>query len=234
MPVTDQMAVAMKPRTFHLPEPFYADESCTLYCGDCRDILPRLPRVDLVLTDPPYNVGKDYGGWDDALSDDDYLGFCGVWIAAVKLLSDELCIYAPTKYLPQYWGMIGHKAKQVVITWTPEGAIRGGFVNQFASLLVTAKPKQRTKDLWTKVQMRGMGYFFTENDFGHPGYTSLDLTKREITAFASEGATILDPFCGSGSTLVAAKHLGRRAIGIEISEAYCSIAARRLAQGQLL
>jgi len=48
-----------------LPTPYYQDDWATIYCGDCREILPELPPVDLVLTDPPYGIGLDYGSFDD-------------------------------------------------------------------------------------------------------------------------------------------------------------------------
>jgi hypothetical protein len=161
---------------------------------------------------------------------EEYIKFCDEWIAAAKRLSPELVIYAPTKYLLEYWLMLGMHFKQIVLSWTPEGAIRGGMINQFASILTNAKPKQRTKDVWNGLQMRGMGYFFKENDYGHPGYTSSEITLKVVTSFTAENAVILDPFLGSGTTAVAAKKLNRHYIGVEISEAYCQIAARRLSQ----
>ena len=211
-------------------KPYYQDEYVQIFHGDCRDILPELPKVDLAWTDPPYNVGKDYGIWNDSLPDEEYLSFCSVWITELKRLADEQAIYLPSKYALNYWQMLGPEYKQIILPWTPEGAIRNGIINQFASLLTNAKPKQRTKDVWYKVQMRGMGYFFKEDNYGHPGYTSEDLTSRVIMAFTLPGQTILDPFLGSGTTAVAAKKLGRKCIGIEIEERYCEIAANRCRQ----
>lgn len=68
---------------------------------------------------------------------------------------------------------------------------------------------------------------------GHPAVMPLDLAARAIRLSTWPSETVLDPFAGSGTTLVAARQLGRRAIGIEISERYCELAARRLAQGGL-
>jgi len=64
----------------------------------------------------------------------------------------------------------------------------------------------------------------------HPSQKPLQVISRLITAFTDEGDLVLDPFMGSGTTLVAARNLGRRAIGIEIEERYCEIAVQRLAQ----
>jgi DNA modification methylase len=212
-------------------KPYYQDKWVTIYHGDCREVLSWLDGgVHLAWTDPPYNVGKDYGIWDDAMPDSVYLAFCEDWILKLKQLANALAIYLPRKYTRQYWQMLGDGFSQVVFPWTPEGAIRNGFVNQFASLLTNAKPRERTKDVWLGVQMRGMGYFFKENDYGHPGYTSEDLTSRVITAFTDSKNLILDPFLGSGTTCYCAKKLNRYSIGIEIEEKYCEIAARRCSQ----
>ena len=95
-------------------------------------------------------------------------------------------------------------------------------------MLTNVKPVQKTKNVWHNVQMPGLGYFFHEDNFGHPGYTSLDLTKRVLSAFTVEGQTVLDPFMGTGTTGVACEILGRKFIGIEIDDKYYSIAQKRI------
>ncbi len=212
-------------------KPYYQDKWVTIYHGDCREILPVLDcKVDLVWADPPYNVGMAYGSWNDSLPDGVYLGFCSDWITECKYQSIEQAIYTPTKYIFNYWQMLGPEFKQIILKWNPEGAIRNGFVNQFASILTNAKPKQRTKDIWENLQTRAMGYFFKENDYGHPGYTSEEITLKVLTSFSVENNIILDPFLGSGTTCYCAKKLNRHSIGIEIEEKYCEIAANRCRQ----
>ena len=215
--------------------PYYDRNGITLYLGDCREILPQITeKVDLLWTDPPYNVGKDYGVWNDAMPDTDYLAFCRDWFMWVKSLTKEWAVYTPRKYFGEYWQMLGPELHQIILSWSPEGAIRNNFVNQFASILTNAKPKQRTKDVWHNCQMRGLGYFFREDNFDHPGYTSEDVSRRVIAAFTVPGNSVLDCFLGSGTTAVAAKKLGRRCIGIEINEDYLKIAIERLRQDILL
>lgn len=217
--------------------PYYSDEHVTLYHADCRDGLASVTRqlsAAFCFTDPPYNVGMDYGKWNDDMADAAYLEFCQQWIDMVKAGCQELCIYPPRKYLLDYWNMLGRDYKQIALTWTPEGAIRYGFVNQHTLLLTNAKPKKRTKDHWHNLQMRGMGYFFRENDYGHPGYTSEDLTTKALVSLASPDQVVIEPFSGTGTTLRCAKNLGRKAIGFEVNEAYCEITANRMAQMVLL
>lgn len=212
--------------------PYYQDDFCTIYHGDCREITPRLGlQCCFGFTDPPYNVGMKYSsGWNDSMSDDEYMEFCREWIPAFKQSCSEACVYPPQKYLLEYWNMLGGDYKQIVLTWSPEGSIRWGFVNQHASLLTNASPKQRTKSWWHNCQTRGLGYFFRENSFDHPGYTSEDVTGRVLSSFCPQNTTVFDPFCGTGTTLYCAKSRGLKAIGCELSESDCEIAARRLSQ----
>ena len=107
------------------------------------------------------------------------------------------------------------------------------------------------KDTWPRTAPAGMEkYRDTDGDWpalvsnvwnirpdfdrdGHPAPFPVELAARAIRLSTWPGETVFDPFCGSGSALVAAKQLGRRAVGVERSERYCELAARRLAQGVL-
>ena len=204
--------------------------------GDCLDIMRGMDdkSVDFIWTDPPYNVNKNYGTYTDNLSDEDYINFCGRWISEAKRISDNrMAVYTPTKYLLEYWNLLGKDYKQIILTWSPEGAFRYGFVNQHASILTNVKPKIRTKDVWHNVQVLGLGYFFREESFGHPGYTSEQITKKVLTSFTAPGEIVCDVFSGTGTTAVCCVYLDRNFIGSEIDPKWYELANSRVKVAQM-
>lgn len=230
--------------------PYYQDDACTIYHGDCMNVLPTLSGVSTVLTSPPYNLrgdgnqpsgtyfrnlGDGYDTHDDAMAHDEYVEWQqGVLMALWATLTDTGGIYYNHK--PR----VGGDAVRLPLELIPEGLpIRqvivwdrgSGFNRQFTYyvpahewILLIAKPAFRittrdTDDVW-RIPFEAGGE--------HPAPFPLRLARR---ALASSGdGLVLDPFMGSGTTLRAAKDLGRKAIGIELSERYCEIAAKRLAQ----
>lgn len=212
-----------------LPNPYYKDSLATLYCADARAIMPELDLADaFCFCDPPYNVGKEYGKWFDAMSDEDYLRFCGEWIADVKRCK-AACLYTPAKWIREYWQMLGSDWRQIVMTRNAAGAIRNSFQNFFSSLLTNAKPAGKPKDWWHNIACPGMGYFFREETYAHPGYTSAAVTNKVLSELC-EAPLVIDLFAGTGTTLVCAKVRGLKSIGVEIDERWCELAASRLAQ----
>jgi DNA modification methylase len=205
-------------------KPYYDHAGIVIYHGDCRDILPELPKVDLVLTDPPYGIGADkkrgdtgknkhikqrdyyYGEWDIKIDQTlidiiiDMGAFCCLWGGNYYRVS-------PSPSWLVWDKMNGtNRYADCELAWTNYG---------IAARLV--------KHLWH-------GYLRENNeDRFHPTQKPLNIIKwaAELSPLNN---TILDPFMGSGTTLVAAKQLGRRAIGIEISQEYCDIAIERLRQ----
>ena len=199
-----------------LPKAYYEDESVTIYHGDCREILPLLDRVDLVLTDPPYGVGK--ADWDTATWD---------WLPMVAVKATQALGIMPgianLLSLPQE--IEGHVYRWMlsarIINSTTRGAI--GFGNWIACA-VYSRPGVSiyscAQDA-TEIAIRG-------DMPDHPSPKPFEVMRWLATRLP--GDTILDPFMGSGTTLRAAKDLGRKAIGIEIEEKYCEIAAKRMSQ----
>ncbi len=208
---------------------YFRTENGVLYCGDNTEILPLITEVDFVFTDPPYNCGKDYGIYKDNLPDIKYKDNMQLVFGELKKISNNnLCVYPPMNFGLFFWNLLGEDYRQIILTYSPEGAFRWGFINQHSFLLTNVKPTRRTKNVWHNKQFTGMGYFFKENTYGHPGYTSEDITDEVIASFTCEKDIVLDPFLGSGTTALACEKLNRRWIGIEISEKYCEIAKKRV------
>ena len=212
--------------------PYYSEDGITIYHGDCREILPHLPKVDLVLTDPPYGVGIDYEGTYEDTPE-----------TLRQLLSDTLPLMhqvaedkpilvfgaAPIRCLAV---VIGFNPDRMLV-WEPRFTlscvISNGLAWRWHPIWCWNLPK-KTEGLWKDALDDPCD---GHNSWKHKGTKPLRLIKRLAIAFSVDSDLILDPFMGSGTTLVAAKQLGRRAIGIEIEEKYCEIAVERLAQGVL-
>ena len=202
-----------------------------IYQGDCIKVMKNFPDkcFDFCFTDPPYNVGKDYGVSKDNMEEQKYLEWSDLVIKEIKRVSRKSCFFIPHKYALHYWNCLGPEYRQIILSYSPAGAIRNGFSNQFSFLLTNAKPNNpSTPNVWHNMQVPGLGWFFRENNYGHPGYTSEHVTGRVIQTFTKEGDLILDPFSGTGTTCVMAKRLNRNWVGIELSEDYCKMAQRRI------
>lgn len=208
-------------------ESYYQDEWVQIYLGDCREILPELPKVDLVLTDPPYNAKKDYGEHDDDMSPEEYAAWSRECVEACLPLADNQFWVAP-RYKLELWMRLLPGAHLIVIPRGAAGPFRGGWSDQFEIALVIGKPLKCVPDLWNGIRLKGEGYFFREETFGHPGYTPYPIMAKAISLLSTD--TIIDPFCGTGTSLRAAKDQNRKSIGIESTEKWCEIAAKRCSQ----
>jgi site-specific DNA-methyltransferase (adenine-specific) len=201
--------------------PYYQDDLVTIYHGDCREWMPD---ADVIVTDPPYGMAWANKG---ALTSG-RRGAEGVRYERRAIQGDD----RPFDPLP----LLGYE--RVVLF----GA------NHFAARLPIG-----TALIWVKRADNAFGSYLSDAEIawmkgGHGVYCYRDLSLQGESAIRSHPnqkpvglmrwcilkaggtGTVLDPFMGSGSTLVAAKSLGRRAIGIEIEERYCEIAAQRCSQ----
>ena len=217
-----------------LPAPYYDDgEGIVIYNSDCRDILPHLPKVDLVLTDPPYgidggngriNLARGKGNYSDAFEDTpDYIE--SVVIPAIKAcIAMAYGVVVSTGICNMH---LYPRCDSFGCLYQPAASGMQVFGNADASPIFYYGKNPTKKNLGKK-----LSYMLTESDRNtdHPCPKPIKLWTAMLNNFSLPGQTILDPFMGSGTTLRAARDLGRKAIGIEIEEKYCEIAVRRLAQ----
>lgn len=226
--------------------PYYQDDHVTIYHARCEDVLPSLSDVGMVLTSPPYNLGgargsewsalgKGYADHDDDMPHDEYVAWQRrVLSLCWASLADDGAIYYQHKpiakgnetRLPLELIPPGMPLRQV-ITWDRGSGFQRThwhYVPRVEWVLVLARPAFRIAtldvfDLWK---------ITPETCTEHPAPFPLKLASTAINT--THAQLIVDPFMGSGTTLRAAKDLGRKAIGIELSERYCEIAANRMGQ----
>jgi DNA modification methylase len=205
--------------------PYWSDGNCTIYHGDCREVLPTLV-AEVVITDPPFNVGKDYGVHSDDLAADEY----NALLAVLADACERQAWVTPTIQLGCFAAALGAAAHPVVVRRHAQGPIRFGWSDQFLMVLVRGKPARAVSNLWDGVRLPDEGYFYRDPTYGHPGVTSIGVATRLVDLLAGQGGLIVDPFAGTGTTLRAAKNFGLRSIGIELDERWCEVAATRLGQ----
>jgi DNA modification methylase len=193
---------------------------CTLYLGDCLEILPTLGKVDAVVTDPPYGIGyKPLRGsngskmWGDETVRGDDVPFD----PAPLLKYPAVILWGANNFSDKLPGTNGW------LVWdkSPSGP-RKGFIYSHCELAWTnflGRIQKFTKE-WEGASRAG-------ESFEHPTQKSADLMQWCL-GFLPDADTILDPFCGSGTTGVACVNLSRKFIGIEIEPKYFDIACRRI------
>lgn len=207
-------------------KPVYEHAGITIYCGDCREILPQLPKVDLVLTDPPYGMEFQSNHRVQKhmkIEGDDK--FPLELMYQIKLQS-ECATYMFCRWdnLPE---IISFDKPKSVLCWVKNNWSMGDLEHehgrQWEAICFWNRPKHKfIKRIPDVINADRTG------NFDHPTEKPSGLLR--ILIEANEGETILDPFMGSGTTLRAAKDLGRKAIGIEIEPKYVEIAIKRLSQ----
>ncbi len=203
-------------------KPYYEHAGITIFHGDCREILPRL-RADLVITDPPYGMAfrSNYRiERHDTIVGDDALPLDAI-NAAIAAASGAAYIFCR-------WDNIVEMPKpRSVIAWIKNNWSMGDLKHEHGRQWEACCFYPRHAHKFVKRIPDVIFEDRTGNEL-HPTQKPENLIRVLIQA--NVGELILDPFMGSGTTLVAAKNLGRKAIGIEIEEKYCEIAAKRLSQ----
>lgn len=207
-------------------KPYYDDgKGIVIYHGDCREILPQLPKADLVLTDPPYghsfkHSGSSYdsGKWnkrrselvigDDAPFEPSHLiGFKDVVLWGANHYANRLPPSPGWLIWDKRRGTSTNCQSDCELAWNKNGGSARLFSHMWNGLC---------RDSEIGIHL-------------HPTQKPVALMKWCLSFFPA-CIIILDPYCGSGPVLSACKDFGLQAIGIEIEERYCEIAARRLSQ----
>ena len=197
----------------------------TLYLGDCMDILPTLPKVDAVITDPPYGIGASSGigkygrmkieksidlGWDSSTPDPSVLAF-------IISISDKCIMFGGNYFqLPP---------SRNFIVWDKGAGFKGrDFAEcEFAWCSWDANARVFAHDPLARGDYKNKE---------HPTQKPVDVMKFAINHAKASNKTILDPFMGSGTTGVAAIQMGCKFIGIEREPKYFDIACERISNAQ--
>ena len=227
-------------------EPYFKIGGVTLYHAKTEDVLGKIVQQSecITISDPPYNLGYHYDECKDAMGDDEYYRFMvsvfGGCRSVIIHYPEAICRLAMAMNTPP----------QRIVSWvypsnTPRQSRSIAWFNckpdfrkdgqeyrnpndpRIAKLIMQGK-KARLYDWWQINQVKNVSKEKTE----HPCQIPLALMERIIRI--TDCDTILDPFAGSGTTLLAAHNLGRKAVGIEMSERYCEIIAKRLVEQSIL
>lgn len=229
--------------------PYYQDEESgiTLYCGDCLDVLRSIETGSAAafITDPPYGIDyqsarrTDKSAWKDKIAND---GKPFIWWLhdAGRIVRDGGSLTCFCRWDVQetfrvaidaagfdvrsqvIWDRLSHGMGDLNASFAPQHDVIW-FATKGRGFAFTGK---RPKSVIQSMRLSG-------DALSHPNEKPVDLMAQLISAVCQPGDLVIDCFIGSGTTIVAAKQLGCRAIGIEVNEAYLAIAAQRLRQGVL-
>lgn len=221
--------------------PYFEQDGITIYHGDCREVLPALdPKPDLVLTDPPYGVkertergkagrgrskyalmeARDFPpvhGDDGPYDPTPLLQFPRVIAFGANHYADRLPVSPSWIIWDKLDGLVSKRGfgfndnGDAELAWSNLGGPVRIVSHRWMGLIRDSEPERHL----------------------HPTQKPVYVMAVLIRHYTEPGNLVLDPYMGSGPVLVAAKRLGRRAIGIEIEERYCEVAARRLSQATL-
>jgi DNA modification methylase len=198
-------------------EPYYKQDGITIYNADCRDVLPQLESVDLLLTDPPFGLGN--------------------FVQVTGNVRGEKVTWNESPPDAALFEIMHAKSKHRIIwganyfnCFEPDGGAIVWVKNQpmpdFSKADIASCSFHKRVEIYTQTWTN----FVNTKETNHPCERPVSLYAWCLKKYASAGNLILDPFMGSGSVLRAAKNCNLNAIGIEVNERYAEIAAKRMAQ----
>jgi site-specific DNA-methyltransferase (adenine-specific) len=225
-------------------EPYWSDGQVSLYLGDCREILPQLPRplASMVIADPPFFMpAQQYAGrdksWQRSWADTSVLS--GWWdaiaarIAPVVKPDGHFLVFCDDASYPVFYPALYTRWPNIgCLVWDKGSVGMGSAWRSTTELIVAARGYAAH---WTGGALSNVLRCprVPQASRVHPVDKPEALLRALVEPCTPPDGLVLDPFAGGGSTLLAARTLGRRAIGIELDERYCEKAARRLSQGTL-
>lgn len=237
--------------------PYYTDDKCTIYHGDCREVLPHLQDVDSVVTDPPYaEIDRDYGRW----TEDDWHSLMRDVVSGVrsslKASGSAVFVLQPNsekvgRMRPWLWEFMAWTARewnQVQDAWwwnhaTPPtvhchakhsridrhelGYSTSGLSMRHGRALGTCQERGGATPYNVLVCANSDAHN-SAGAKGHGAGTPRKVAEWWTRYITPDGGLVVDPFCGSGTMAEVAKTQGLRFVGIEKEERYCEIIAKRL------
>ena len=229
-------------------------------CGNALDLFKSLEdgSIDLIIADPPYNLGKDYGNNHDLKDFDQYIDFTRSWLSeANRVLKPNGSIYAfmGVRFISYLYNIMDHELKFHFNSWIVWHYTQGvgktrGFSPRHEDILFFTKGGEFTFNLddvrvpqkfyRERNNMRGANpgdvwqfshvHYSNPNRQDHPTQKPEGIIERMILASSNDGDVVLDPFSGSGTTLRVCQQLGRNAIGFELNPDYVTLTKERLSE----
>ena len=231
-----------------------------LRCGNAAELLKTLETesIDLIVADPPYNLGKDYGNNHDLKGFEEYILFTREWLSEAKrVLKPEGSIYVfmGVRFISYLYDIMDRDLKLFFNSWIVWHYTQGmgktkGFSPRHDDILVFNKGKNFTFNLddirvpqkfyRERNNMRGANpgdvwqfshvHYSNPNRQNHPTQKPEGVIERIVLASSNKGDIVLDPFSGSGTTLRVCQQLGRKAIGFELNPEYVAMTEQRLSE----
>ena len=222
------------------PTPYYQDDLVTLYHGRWEDVLPRLHlSADMVLTDPPYNcINRATSGLrslDKGGADSEPVVIEDLVDTLVSVTTGSIYVFCGDVQMSLF--LTAFKAHGLTVrgaTWHKTNPSPMNGEKLWLSAAEFCAFARKPKAYFSLSCQANVWKHKTDSDVDwHPTPKPLPLMEHLIRASCPPGGLILDPFAGSGTSLLAAKNEGRRAVGIELNESYCARIVPRLAQDTL-
>ncbi|WP_434337064.1 DNA-methyltransferase [Mesomycoplasma conjunctivae] len=235
------------------------DKTLKIICGNAIEELKKIESksINLIVTDPPYNLNKDYGNNKDNLKFEEYLEFSRQWLTEAKrILKDDgtIYIFMGTRYISYIYSILEKELNMHFNSWITWFYTQGigktkGFSPRHDDILMFTKHKSKftfnlddirvPQKFYRSVNnMRGANpgnvwqfshmHYCNKNRKKHPTQKPEGLYERMILVSSNENDTVLDPFVGSGTMLRVCQQTNRRGIGIDINEEYVRMCKERL------